>query len=56
MIDHDAPIPRKTKGGNQAKNPNSDKDTVASLEKERVYGIDRLNLSDPAVDSESDSE
>ena len=44
------------RGGNQAQNPKSDKDTAVPKEKERVYGIDRLNLGDPAVESESDSE
>ena len=43
-------------GGGQAQNPKSDNDTEVPKEKERVYGIERLNLGDPAVKSESDSE
>ena len=33
---------------NQARNPKSDKDTAVPSEKERIYGIDRLNRDDPA--------
>ena len=40
----DAPIPRNKKLKIQAKKPNSDKDTVVPEEKERTYGIDRLNI------------
>ena len=56
MTDCDAPIPRKTKGKNQVNKPKSDKDTAVPEEKERTYGIDRLNLGNPAVKSEKDSE
>ena len=42
--------------GNQAENHMSDKDTVVPQEKERVYVIDHLNMSDPAVESQGDSE
>ena len=56
MAYHDAPIPIKRKGKNQAKNPKSDKDTTVPSEKKSIYRIDRLNLGDPAVDLESDSE
>ena len=42
--------------GNQAENHMSDKDTVVPQEKERVYVIDHLNISDPAVESQGDSE
>ena len=55
MAAHDAPIPRKKKGKKHAINPKSDKDTAVPSEKGRIYGIDCLNLCDPAVDSESDS-
>ena len=55
MVAHDAPIPRKNKGGKQAKNTKSDKDTAVPSENERDYGIDRLNQGDHAVDSERDS-
>ena len=48
--------PKENEGGNQAQNSNSDKDTAVPKEKERIYGIDRLNQGDPAVESESDSE
>ena len=34
----------------------SDNDTAVSSDKERIYGIDRQNLVEPAVESESDSE
>ena len=44
------------RGGNQAKNPKSDKDTAFPKEKEHVYGIDRLNIGGPAVELESDYE
>ena len=43
------------RGGGQAQNSKSDKDTAVPKENERVYGIDQLNLGDPAVESESDS-
>ena len=56
MTDHYAPTPRKTRRGHQAQNPKSDKNTAVPKETESVYGIDRLNLGDPAVESESDSE
>ena len=56
MTDHDAPTPRKTRGGDQAQNPKSDKNTAVPKETEHVYGIDWLNLGDPAVESESGSE
>ena len=49
------PPPQKKRGGNQAKNPKSDQDTVVPLEDELNYGIDHLNLGDPSVESESES-
>ena len=55
MTAHDAPIPGKTKGKTQSKKLKSDKDTAGTEENERTYGIDRLNIGDPAVDSENDS-
>ena len=51
MAAHDAPIPRKRKVKKQAKNTKSDKDSAVPLEKECDYGIDRLNIGDPAVES-----
>ena len=56
MVSHYAPIPRKNKGKNQAKNTKSEKDTEVSSEKVLTYGIDHLNLSKPVNDSENDSE
>ena len=56
MADHDVPTPIKKKEKKQAKNNKSDKDTTVPSEKKRIYRIDRLNLGDPAVDLESDSE
>ena len=56
MTAQDAPIPGKTKGKNQAKKPKSDKDTAVTKEKENSYGIERLNLGNPAVESENDYE
>ena len=38
-----------------AKKPKSDKDTTIPEEKELTYGIDCLNIGDPAVESENDS-
>ena len=49
MAAHDAPIPKKRRK-NQARNPKSDKDSAVPSEKEHIYGIDRLNIYDPAVD------
>ena len=51
----DAPIPRKTEGKIQANKPKSDKGTAVHKEKERTYGIDRLNIVNPAFNSENDS-
>ena len=56
MTASDAPIPRKTKGKSQTKKPKSDKETAIPEENERTYGIDRLNIGNPAVESENDSE
>ena len=55
ITDHDVPIPRKTREDNKAQNPKSDKDTEVTKEKERIYGIGRINLDDPAVEPESES-
>ena len=51
----DATIPRKTKGKSQANKPKSDNETAVLEEKERTYGIDCLNLGNPAVESGNDS-
>ena len=45
--------PNKEKEEVQAKKLKSDKYTVVPEEKERTYGIDCLNLGDPAVESEN---
>ena len=50
MKAHDAPITRKTRGKYQAENPKSDKDNAVTKEKEHIYGIDRLNIGDSAVE------
>ena len=47
---------KERRGKNKAEKPKCDKDTAVSKEKEHVCGIERLNLGDPAVKSESDSE
>ena len=54
MTARDAPILRKKKVKIQAKRPKGDKDIEFPEEKERTYGIDRLNLGDPAVELEND--
>ena len=56
MTARDEPIPRKKKGKSQSKNPKSDKDTEVPKDKELTYGIEHLNLVDPAVESENESE
>ena len=56
MTARDEPIPRKKKEKSQSKNPKSDKDTEVPKDKELTYGIERLNLVDPAVESENESE
>ena len=53
--DRDVPIPGNKKGKIQAKKPNIDKDTEFTEENEHTYGIDRLNLGNPSVESENDS-
>ena len=55
MTARDAPIPRKTKGKFQAKNPKSDKENASPKEKQCTYGIDRLNLGNTSVESGNDS-
>ena len=55
MTAHDSSIPIKRRE-NKAKKPKSDKDTAFTKEKELNYGIDRLNLSEPAVKLGNDSE
>ena len=55
MTASDVPITRKKKGKIQAQKTKIDKDNAVTEEKERTYGIDRLNLGDPAVESENDS-
>ena len=46
----------KNRRGKQKDSLEIENNTEVSQEKERIYGIDRLNLGDPAVESESDSE
>ena len=55
MVSHDAPILGKKIGKKKAGNPNSEKDNAFPSEEGRIYGIERLNLSKPANDLESDS-
>ena len=56
MVSHDEPTLRKKKGKNHTKNPKSENDSAVPAEGERNYGIDRLNIGEPANDSEDDSE
>ena len=46
---------QEKRGKNQAKKPKSDKDTAVPKEKELTYGVESLNLGNPAVESENDS-
>ena len=46
---------QEKKGNKSGRNPKSDKDTAVPQDKERVYGVDHLNVGDPAVKSEGDS-
>ena len=49
-------LPPRKKEKNQATNPKSEKDAAVPAVGERNYGIDRLNIGEPANDSEDDSE
>ena len=49
------PSQEKRGGKIRQKNPKSDKDTAVTSEKELTYGIERINLCDPAVNLESNS-
>ena len=51
---HDEPIPKKKKGKKQKKNPKSDQANADPSEDRLIYGIDHLNLGEPAQDSEND--
>ena len=51
MIAHDAPIPSKRKGEENAKKTESKKYNAVSSEDGRTYGIDRLNLREPENES-----
>ena len=42
------------RGKIQAKKPRGEKDTAIPKEKERTYGIDRLNLGDQSVELRND--
>ena len=55
MKSHDGSIPKNRKGKNQKKKPNSDQANLDPSEDERIYGIDRLKLGEPAHDLENDS-
>ena len=44
------------RGKIQAKKPRGEKDTAIPKEKERTYGIDRLNIGNPEAETENDSE
>ena len=52
MISHDEPIP-KNRWKKHADKHKSYKDTAAPEEKEHTYGIDRLNIGNPSVESEN---
>ena len=49
-------LPPRKKEKNQATNPKSEKDAAVPAEGESNYGIERLNIGEPANDSEDDSE
>ena len=56
MVSHDAPITINKRGGNQAKNPNSEKCAAVPADDELNYGIELLNLGKNSNDSEYESE
>ena len=47
--------PKKEEGKNQGEKPKSDQANADPSEDERIYGIDRMNLGEPAHDLEIDS-
>ena len=53
---HDEPIPRNRKGKIQNKKLKSDQANADISEDGRNYGLEHLNLGEPAQDSENDSE
>ena len=56
MKSHDEPIPRKKRGKKQNKKPKSDQANANPSEDGRNYGLGRLNMEEPAQDSENDYE
>ena len=54
MVDHAIPVPKKKRGGDQTKKRKSDTASSDPSEDRLAYGIDRLNLGEPARDLESD--
>ena len=56
MKSYDEPIPKKKKGENQKKKPKSDQAYSDPSEYERIYGIDHLNLGEPAHNLENEYE
>ena len=56
MESHDEPIPRNEKGKRQNNKSKSDQANADPSEDGRNYVLGRLNLVEPAQDSESDSE
>ena len=50
---HDEPIPIKKKGKRQNKKPKSDQADADPSEDGHNYGIDRLNLGEPAQESDN---
>ena len=56
MNARDTTISRNKREKFQANNPKSDKEISVPKDKEHTHGIDRLNLGDPEVKSEIDSE
>ena len=56
MKSHDEPIPRNKKGRSHNKKLNSDQAYADTSEDGRNCGLERLNLGEPAQDSENESE
>ena len=53
---HDELIPNNNKGEKQKKKPKSDQAYSDPSEYERIYGIDHLNLGEPAHNLENEYE
>ena len=55
MKSYDEPIPIKKKGKRQNKKSKRDQADSDPSDDGRNYGLDRINLGEPAQDSENDS-